>query len=87
MLSVLLEYHYEDTDVFGYDNGLNVAAAFTAYDGERSWILDDSYGELVFNRRAWGYKPDGNFFSVRERLNSHVCSRKELGLDIDVEDD
>ena len=48
IISMVLEYHYDDLDSFGFEDGLNVAVAFTAFDNGKSWILDDSYGELVF---------------------------------------
>ena len=38
------EMHYSPDDIFGHKNGFSVAAAFTAYDNEAEWVLDDSYG-------------------------------------------
>ena len=75
ILSTMLDLHFSDEDVFGYENGLNLAVAFTAYDNEREWILDPSYGELVFNHFSWGPNPDGSYFTNRERLESQVCTR------------
>ena len=77
------ELTYDDT--FSYQNGLNVAVAFTSYDSETEWILDPSYGELVFKHFAWGPNPDGSYFTKREQKKSHICSREELGLTEDVE--
>ena len=51
--------------IFTYKTGLNFAVAFTAYDGETEWILDPSYGELVFKQNSWGVNPDGTFFLKR----------------------
>ena len=54
MLSAVLDYYYDEDFTFNYNNGFNIAVAFTAYDDETEWILDDSYGEIVFNAFSWG---------------------------------
>ncbi len=54
ILSTTNGLFYSDEDTFSYKNGLNVAVAFTAYDSEESWILDETYGELIFNSYSWG---------------------------------
>lgn len=77
---------FTDDDIFSYKNGLNVAMAFTAYDTEKSYILDETYGELIFNSYAWGPNPDGTYFTARTPLKSHVCQRDELNLDQDNPD-
>ncbi len=59
ILSAVSELQFTDDDIFAYQNGLNVAVAFTAYDAEESWILDASYGELEFNSYSWGPNDDG----------------------------
>ena len=74
------EDHYTPDDVFNHDNGLSIAVAFTAYDNEENWSLDNSYGELVFVAQEWADKQDGSIESSTKRINSHVCSRDELGL-------
>eukprot|EP00354_Favella_ehrenbergii_P012467 CAMPEP_0170453360 /NCGR_PEP_ID=MMETSP0123-20130129/1963_1 /TAXON_ID=182087 /ORGANISM="Favella ehrenbergii, Strain Fehren 1" /LENGTH=142 /DNA_ID=CAMNT_0010715697 /DNA_START=180 /DNA_END=608 /DNA_ORIENTATION=- len=81
IVSTINELHYGDDFVFSYDNGFNIALAFTAYDSEREQILDPSYGELVFNSYEWGPNPDGSYFTRRERLEAHICTREELGID------
>ena len=55
--------------------------AFTAYDSEDEWILDPTYGQLVFNSYSWGPKEDGTYFTDRIKLNEHICQRDELGLE------
>ena len=40
---------YLPTDTFSYENGLNMAVAFTAYDNDEAYLLDPSYGEIIFN--------------------------------------
>ena len=49
ILSVILDTELTQDDVFSYQNGLNVAVAFTAFDDESENILDPTYGELVMN--------------------------------------
>ena len=70
-------------DRFTYKNGFNVAAAFTAYNGNTEWSLDPSYGELVIKHYAWGEREDGSYFAYRDPRPTHVCSREELGLEED----
>ena len=67
MMSTEAEYFTPD-DQFGFEQGLNLAVAFTAYDSVREPILDESIGRLVFNKYEWGTDEDGNFFSIREEL-------------------
>lgn len=81
ILSTVNDLHFTDDDVFSYENGLNIAVAFTAYDSEEKWILDPTYGELIFSSYEWGAKADGTFATERKPLNSHRCQRDELGLD------
>ena len=80
VLSTISDLFYDDDYVFGYKNGLNIAVAFTSYDTETEWILDETYGTLQFNHFSWGPK-NGTYISERERLNQHNCSRQELGLE------
>ena len=49
VLSSLNDSVFTDDDVFDFNNGFAISAAFTAYDSETEYILDKSYGELVFN--------------------------------------
>ena len=41
-------YHYAEDYVFNFEQGLNFAFAFTAYDGVKEDILDPSYGKIIF---------------------------------------
>ena len=54
---------FNDSYTFGYEDGLNFAVAFTAYDSETEPILDESYGKIVFRAYEWGYDPvDGSYY-------------------------
>ena len=80
ILSTIKNRYFDDSVVFSYKNGLNFAVAFTAYDSEREWILDPSYGSLIFNSFSWGANEDGTFFTERKKLDSHLCTDYEFGL-------
>ena len=83
ILSTVKDMHYSPEDEFSYKNGFNFAVAFTAYDSNPEPILDPTYGEIIFNHYEWGPQPDGSYMTERRRINSHTCSREELGLDGD----
>ena len=85
ILTQIYEKELTYDEDFSYQNGFNVAVAFAAYDGDTEWILDPTYGELDFNHFTWGPNLDGSFFTKRERKQSHICSREELGLTDDEE--
>ena len=61
-----------------YEQGFNIAVAFSAYDSEREPILDPSIGELYFAVAAWGIEIDENgekiFYEKYERLETHRCT-------------
>mmetsp|Transcript_9947 Transcript_9947/g.12400 ORF Transcript_9947/g.12400 Transcript_9947/m.12400 type:complete len:147 (+) Transcript_9947:175-615(+) len=81
VLTANRDMFYSDDFIFGYEQGFNVAAAFTAYDSETEWILDKKYGEIFFNGFAWGPRPDGTYFTERRRLDDHICTLEELGYE------
>ena len=74
------------TDKFDSSMGFNIAAAFTAYDDETEPIDDPTVGSVVFNHYKWGENSDGSLYAGRYLIKSHRCTRKELGLDRDSDD-
>ena len=72
--------YFADSDPFDYEHGLNVAVAFTGYDGETQWQLDPSYGELVLNANEWGINEDGSYYRNVLPLTRRKCTLQELGL-------
>ena len=54
MRTVVIDAHLNDDFIFDHERGLNVAAALTAYDNEQEMILDQSYGQIVFELYSWG---------------------------------
>jgi len=83
VLSTVNDMHFSPDDEFTYDNGFSIAAGFTEYDSNPEPILDPTIGEVVFNHYRWGPEPDGTYISERKRIQSHPCSREELGLEED----
>ena len=77
-------FHFSDTDVIGAEQGMNIAVGFTAFDNNQEWILTPEYGELVFNSLSWGIHPNDTFYLERERLDTHRCTKEELGLTNDT---
>ena len=53
---------FADDYKFTFQNGFNLAVAFTAFDDEPEPILDKSYGEIVFLHSYWGETEDGETF-------------------------
>ena len=75
--------YFNETYVFDHDKGLNFAVGFTAFDTETEDILDPSYGRIAFIKHAWGTDENGVPFSVYEEIESHTCTKEELGLEGD----
>ena len=73
--------HFQEDNVFNYKMGFNAAVAFTAWDSEREPILDPTIGELYFYYIEWGFNDDGTIFVNQGKLDSHPCTREELGID------
>ena len=80
ILQTSIEGHYPEEYVFSWDSGFNIAVAFTAYDNERENILDPSIGELGIYISEWGDE-NGELFLRDIKLDTHQCSREELGLE------
>ena len=74
------KHHFPDDHRFSYENGFNIAVAFTGFDDIQEWDLDPSVGELQFRASEWGNNPDGSFYWDHKVLKSHKCSDEELGL-------
>ena len=60
------DYHFADDEVFGYEEGMNVAVALTAWDYNEDYLLDSTYGELVFYKYSWGDRSDGERFIAKQ---------------------
>ena len=80
ILSTVNRLFYTDEDEFTFQNGFNIAVAFTAYDNEEEWILDPKYGTLRFLEYSWGVGKDGKFFLNRLPLETKVCTAEQMGL-------
>ena len=76
-----MEKFFTEFDEFGYDQGMNFAVAFTAYNNVREPILDPEYGYIYARANQWGLDEDGKFKSQKIPIPMHTCTREELGLD------
>ena len=70
------DLYFTDDDIYSYDEGLNVAIAFTGYDSEQEWILDPSYGALSIDAYSWGSDENGDPFTKREPMTQSNCTRE-----------
>ena len=77
---------YYDTDhEFKTDHGFMVAAGITVYNWDREPIEDPTIGVFKAYYRSWGISTDG---STRfEELPTRTCTRAELGLPEDNENE
>ena len=80
VLSTINDMEIAETDMFNYNNGFNIAVGFTAYDSNTEPILEPSIGELVFNHFTWGEMEDGTYGTTKPKIETHPCTREELGL-------
>ena len=62
-------------EVFSFKEGLNIAVAYTGYDGEQEWSLDPRHGTLTINAYEWGFREDLKPFTNRFPLETHSCTR------------
>ena len=79
VLSVVNKNFYDSKYIFDYSKGFNVAVAFTSYESQSEYILDPTYGRLVFEKVSWGVDETGSFFTNYEEMDKHVCTKEELG--------
>lgn len=47
------EVHFDSDFIFNFEQGLNIAVAFTSFDSEREVILDPSYGKIDYIAYTW----------------------------------
>ena len=84
ILSSKKELYFSETDRFTFGHGLNFAVGYTGFDSEINWSLDPRYGEIVVNSYSWGYDDvDGKPYTKRVPIQTHNCTREELGLEGD----
>ena len=80
VLSTTNQDIFKEDHQFTFEDGFNIAVAFTAYDNDSNWILNRKYGELYFSAYSWGQYKNGTYFNKNERIQSSVCTREQLGL-------
>ena len=75
ILSTVNRLFFDDDERFTFNDGFNIAVAFTAFDNEEEWILDKKYGTLVFMDYGWGQNDDdGKFYVHRKPLETKRCT-------------
>ena len=65
---------------FGFEQGFNIAVAFTDFNGKTENILTPDIGRIVYRQYTWGSDAD-NQFLTQDYLPTHVCTNEELGID------
>ena len=65
VLSATKDLVFTPDDTISYQNGFNIAVAFTEFSNEQEWELPPEYGSLVINSFSWGVNLDGSFFTKR----------------------
>ena len=72
IVQAVKENHFDSSDVFSYNQGLNVAVAvLNPFDPITHQHIDPSYGEIRITRTSWGQDENGEFFISRPVLKSH----------------
>ena len=74
------ESYFDTNHTFGSEDGIAFAFAITAYDGDRSVTEDPDYGTVKAKIVSWGIEKDEQGLAGGE-LETHLCTRQELGLD------
>ena len=72
-----------DQDIFEFEDGFYVAAAFTGYNNVEEYELPWEIGELNFYVMDWGPTESGGLYDRSEYLETSVCTPEELGLEGD----
>ena len=73
-----------ETDKFGYETGgFNIALAYSGYNNNYEYELPPEVGRIAFRAEEWGIHPNGTGWYETKYLDSHVCTREELGLEED----
>ena len=80
ILSVVNRNFYDRKYIFDYSQGFNVAVAFASFDDQNEYLLDPTYGRLVFEKAYWGVDENGSFFTSYVEMNSQRCTKEELGF-------
>ena len=66
---------------FGFEQGFNIAVAFTAFDDEKENILRPEIGRIVYRQYKWGFEANDRYKLTQDYLPTHTCTKQELGID------
>ena len=81
IVQVTEENHFDADYEFTAKQGFQVAFAFTHFFAPFLSGLDPSIGEIKFSRVSLGQGDNGLPFVTQTELESHPCTREELGLE------
>lgn len=82
ILQAVQENHFDDREVFGADQGLNIAVGVVnPLSPRKTSRIDPKYGRIRFLKLQWLLDNDAEEYSMKvQLLQSHPCSADELGL-------
>ena len=82
IIQTVKENQFSDEDVFGANQGLNIAVGvFNPWDSHTLEPIDPSYGTIDFINHIWRVNEEnGKFEADYYYLETHTCSQEELGL-------
>ena len=73
------EHFFETSVTFSQDDGFQVAAAVTNFDGDQRAIEDPEIGEVKFYLKQWGIDDDSPGISFKE-VKTRPCEDKDFNL-------
>ena len=80
-IATQIKYGLNPLAVFDASHGLAIAVGFTAYALNNKEVFDESIGTLEFKAYEWGTDESGKKFVRFDPIESHFCSKEELGLE------
>ena len=54
ILQHLMKNHVNQHEEFSFENGFNIAVAFTSYNNDEEYELKPEYGHIQFRSMEWG---------------------------------
>ena len=79
ILSITKEKYFDGSETFGAEQGLNFAVAVLDTFEDGDYELDPAYGRIQFKQNKI-YEDEGSYKFDYITIESHKCTREELGL-------
>ena len=82
MVQAVIENKFDDSYVFGADDGLNLAVGIISPPFTNTPIkpIDPSYGRIRITKRQWGPNEMGLVTIADTEIETHKCSAEKLGI-------